>query len=61
MKVRVGRRTVEGQGRVITDPGETERARRIVYEKYVSTYSGDLTEWRMRATPVAVDLMVAVP
>lgn len=56
VKVRVGRRTVEGQGRIVTDPVEEERARRIVYEKYAPTYSGDLTEWRMRAIPVAVDL-----
>lgn len=57
VKVRVGGRTVEGRGRVVTDPAEDERARRVVYEKYASTYSGDLTEWRARATPVAVDLV----
>ncbi len=56
VKVRVGRRTVGGRGRVVSDPAEEERARRLVYEKYVSTYSGDLTEWRAQATPVAVDL-----
>ena len=56
--LRVGRRTVEGRGRVVTDPGEQERARRIVYEKYAPTYSGDLTEWRAGATPVAVDLVL---
>lgn len=58
VRVRVGRRTVEGRGRIVTDAGEEERARRIVYERYAPTYSGDLTEWRNEATPVAVDLQL---
>ncbi len=56
VKIRVGRRIVEGRGRIVREAGEEEQARRIVYEKYAPTYSGDLTEWRNEATPVAVDL-----
>jgi deazaflavin-dependent oxidoreductase (nitroreductase family) len=56
VRVRVGRRRVRGRGRIVTDPGEQQLARRIVYEKYAPTYEGDLTEWRSIATPIAVDL-----
>jgi deazaflavin-dependent oxidoreductase (nitroreductase family) len=56
VRVRVGRRTVTGRGRIVTDPHEEQFARRIVYEKYAATYEGDLTEWRSTASPVAVDL-----
>jgi deazaflavin-dependent oxidoreductase (nitroreductase family) len=59
VQIRVGRRILEGRGRIVTEPGEDAQARRLVYEKYASTYSGDLTEWRASATPVAVDLHIA--
>lgn len=59
VQVRVGRRRIRGRGRIVTDPVEQQLARRIVYEKYASTYEGDLGEWRSTATPVAVDLELA--
>lgn len=44
--------------RVLDDGGDEEqRARALVYEKYASRSSGDLTGWRERALPVAVDLV----
>jgi hypothetical protein len=40
----------------VADPGEDERARRLLFEKYAPRYSGDLHRWRREALPVAVDL-----
>jgi hypothetical protein len=36
---------------------EEERARTLVHDKFAPRYSGDLTEWRDRALPVAVDVL----
>jgi deazaflavin-dependent oxidoreductase (nitroreductase family) len=45
-------------GRVIEDAGEEERCRALVFDKYQPRYhGGDLTEWRGRALPVALDLL----
>jgi deazaflavin-dependent oxidoreductase (nitroreductase family) len=54
--LRIGDRTFSGRGRVVTDPEEEDRARRLVHEKYQPGYSGDLTGWRRSALPIAVDL-----
>jgi deazaflavin-dependent oxidoreductase (nitroreductase family) len=54
--VRIGDQTSEGHGRVVEEPGEDERARRLLFEKYQGRYSGDLSRWRTTALPVAVDL-----
>ncbi len=54
--VRIADRTFDGRARVAEDPDEDERARELVFEKYSPTYSGDLTEWRRRSLPIAVDL-----
>lgn len=35
---------------------EEERARTLVFEKYAPRGHGDLTSWRARALPVALDL-----
>jgi deazaflavin-dependent oxidoreductase (nitroreductase family) len=43
-------------GRVLEGGDETERARSLVFAKYAPRYNGDLTEWRQRALPVAIDL-----
>jgi deazaflavin-dependent oxidoreductase (nitroreductase family) len=56
VQVRLGDVRLRGRARVVTDPGEDELARRIVYEKYQQSYGGDLTSWRRSALPVAVDL-----
>ncbi len=44
------------RGRVIADAAEEARARTLVFDKYQPRYDGDLTEWRGRALPVALDL-----
>jgi deazaflavin-dependent oxidoreductase (nitroreductase family) len=45
-----------GRARIVTDPTESERARALVYDKYAPGYRGDLTSWRSRSLPIAVDL-----
>ena len=57
VQVRLGDLRLPGQSRVVTDPHEDELARRLVYEKYQSSYGGDLTSWRRTALPVAIDLV----
>jgi hypothetical protein len=34
-------------------------ARRLLLDKYSSSYSGDLSDWGRAALPVAIDLAVA--
>lgn len=34
----------------------SERARSLVFDKYAPRYDGDLTAWRERALPVAIEL-----
>ena len=53
--VRIGGITEAGRARVVDDPGEDEKARTLVYDKYTARYSGDLKNWRRTALPVAVD------
>ena len=56
--VRVGDTTYAARARVIEAASdEDERARTLVHDKFAPRYSGDLTEWRGRALPVAVDLL----
>jgi len=44
--------------RILDRPGEEERAaRRLVFEKYDPAYDADLSRWRERALPVALDLV----
>jgi deazaflavin-dependent oxidoreductase (nitroreductase family) len=45
------------RGRVLERGPEAERARSLVFAKYASRYHGDLTDWRERALPVAIDLV----
>lgn len=56
VRVRVGRRSYPGTGRVVADPRERRLARALVYRKYTERYADDLTSWRRTALPVAVDL-----
>src|SRR5436190_15299600 len=53
VRVRIGERTFEGRARVVSDPDEDARARRLLFEKYSSGYSGDLSNWRETALPIA--------
>ena len=57
--VEVDGTTRSGRGRLVDDADEAERARSLVFDKYSPRYDGDLTEWRGRALPVAVDLLGA--
>ena len=54
--VRIGDRWFVGRARVVTDPDEDRLARELLPEKYQRSYRGDLSGWRGRAVPVAVDL-----
>ena len=56
VRVRAGRVEYPGLGRVVVDPEEDRLAREAVFDKYVRRYSGDLTDWRETALPIAVDL-----
>ena len=53
--VEIGKGNFQGRARVVTDPTESGRARVLVYDKYAPGYRGDLTSWRRRSLPVAVD------
>ena len=44
------------QARILDDDEEAELARTLVFDKYAPRYDGDLTNWRGRALPVAIDL-----
>ena len=54
--IRIGDEEFTGTARVVEDPAEDELARRLLPEKYGGRYSGDLTNWRSTALPIAVDL-----
>jgi deazaflavin-dependent oxidoreductase (nitroreductase family) len=55
--VRLGETTRPGRARVVeAGTDEDARARRLVVEKYQPRYGGDLSDWRVRALPVAIDL-----
>ena len=58
VRIRIGEHEFSGQARLVSDETEDELARRLLLEKYKPTYSGDLSEWREIALPVAVDLDV---
>ena len=45
-----------GLARIVEDDDEAERARTLVFEKYAPRSDDDLSEWRDRATPVAVEM-----
>jgi deazaflavin-dependent oxidoreductase (nitroreductase family) len=56
VSVRIRDRTFKGRARVVTDAEEDALARRLLFDKYRPRYSGDLSNWRATALPVAVDL-----
>ncbi len=45
-----------GRGRVVTHTDEQRVARDIVFAKYQPGYGGDLTGWRERSLPMAIDV-----
>ena len=44
------------RARIVDDADEAERARTLLFEKYQPRNDGDLTTWRQRALPIALDL-----
>jgi deazaflavin-dependent oxidoreductase (nitroreductase family) len=54
--VRIADRTFDGRARMVSDPAEGSRARELLFDKYNEGYSGDLSDWRERSLPIAVDL-----
>ncbi len=54
--IEVGTGRFRGDARVISEPDEDELARSLLYDKYASSYSGDLNSWRRSALPIAVEL-----
>jgi deazaflavin-dependent oxidoreductase (nitroreductase family) len=55
VSVRIGDLTRPGRARVVKDPDEVDRARRLLFDKYSARYAGDLDDWRRTALPIAVD------
>ncbi len=56
MRISVGDQELVGRGRVVENLAEDERARELVTAKYRPRYRGDLSGWRRRSLPVAIDL-----
>lgn len=56
VEVEVGGTVVAARARVIASNDEAERARSLVFDKYAPRSDGDLTDWRQRALPIAIDL-----
>jgi deazaflavin-dependent oxidoreductase (nitroreductase family) len=57
VRLRIADRDFSATARIV-EPGtdEDETARRMVFDKYAPGYSGDLTDWRGSALPIALDL-----
>jgi hypothetical protein len=55
--VRIGEQTFGGRARIVSEPAEERMARDLVFGKYEPRYTGDLTNWRDRALPIAIDLL----
>jgi deazaflavin-dependent oxidoreductase (nitroreductase family) len=56
VEVRLGGRPFHGRARIVTDPEEDRLARHLLPAKYQPSYRGDLSGWRKRALPVAIEL-----
>jgi deazaflavin-dependent oxidoreductase (nitroreductase family) len=56
--VRIRDQQFAGRARIVEDREEDSQARDLLFDKYSSSYSGDLTSWRTTALPIAVDLEV---
>ncbi|MGH9166242.1 MAG: nitroreductase/quinone reductase family protein [Acidimicrobiia bacterium] len=54
--LRIGAQMWSGRARLVEAGEEDERARSLVMAKYQPRYGGDLSAWRRRSLPVAVDL-----
>jgi deazaflavin-dependent oxidoreductase (nitroreductase family) len=56
VSVKVGERDFAATARIVREPPEAARARDLVFSKYRTRDSDDLTGWRDASLPVAVDL-----
>jgi hypothetical protein len=56
--VRIGQQTFGGRAHIVSDAAEDRMARDLVFGKYAPRYTGDLTNWRDRALPIAIDLLL---
>ena len=54
--LRLGDRDLICRARLVGDPEEDALARRLLLEKYLPRYSGELEEWARTALAVAIDL-----
>jgi deazaflavin-dependent oxidoreductase (nitroreductase family) len=52
--------TYEARARVVEDGEESERGRRLVFEKYQPRYSESLERWRQESLLVAIDVIDAI-
>jgi deazaflavin-dependent oxidoreductase (nitroreductase family) len=56
VRVRIADQAWNGRARVVEGPDAQARARDLLIAKYAARYRGDLSQWRNRALPIAVDL-----
>ncbi|HEY3095919.1 MAG TPA: nitroreductase family deazaflavin-dependent oxidoreductase [Acidimicrobiia bacterium] len=59
VSVRLRHTTYEATARVVEDGEESERGRRLVFEKYQPRYTGSLERWRRESLLVAIDVAMA--
>jgi deazaflavin-dependent oxidoreductase (nitroreductase family) len=55
VEVEIGTESYPGRARAIEETDEAGRARSLVFEKYAPRSSDDLSEWRDRALPIAIE------
>ncbi len=58
VSLRIGDEVFAGRARVVAEADEDTTARRLLLEKYQSSYGGDLSRWGRTALPVAVDVVL---
>lgn len=56
VSVEAGETVRTARARVISDPEEAQRARSLVFAKYQPRSKDDLTTWRERSLPIALDV-----
>ena len=56
VRVRIANREWNGRARVVDDPDREVRTRELLFAKYTPRYGGDLSDWRDRSLPIAVEL-----
>jgi deazaflavin-dependent oxidoreductase (nitroreductase family) len=56
VQIKINSSIFQGTARLVTGTEEDTRARKIVFEKYVSRTSDDLVDWSRTSLPIAVDI-----